>query len=98
MSPCNSVSLTKSKSFAVSGKATFQENRVIPSDDIKNLCFGFVLDIFGTQGYQARHPDAQSLNLVFGQPEDVRSTLESLGCSADLVKKYEKDHKHIFSG
>ncbi|RDW64816.1 hypothetical protein BP6252_10467 [Coleophoma cylindrospora] len=83
--------------FAVSGKAVFKENRVIPSEDIKDLCFGFVSDIFTTMGYQAKHPDAQSLNLLFGRPEDVRNTLESLGCSADLVKKYEKDHKHIFS-
>jgi len=27
----------------------------------------------------------------------VETTLESLGCQADTLKKYSKDHKHIFS-
>jgi len=35
--------------------------------------------------------------LVFGSAEEVTNTLESLGCQADTLMKYNKDHKHIFS-
>jgi len=84
--------------FAITGKSRFLENRVIPTKDIKELCFGTVPNIFDNLEYPGREKDAQSLDLIFGTSEEVSTTLESLGCTSDTLKRYEKDHKHIFSG
>ena len=82
--------------FAVTGKSEFEKNRVIPCEDVKELAFGTVLNIFDKE-YLKREKDAQSLDLMFAE-EKVASTLESLGCPSTTVRQYEKDHKHIFSG
>ena len=55
-------------------------------------------NIFEDEDYLKKDKDFQSLELVFGTAEEVMDTLESLGCQADTLKKYNKDHKHIFSG
>jgi hypothetical protein len=84
--------------FATTGKSTFEERRVIPCSAIKDLPFGTVPNIFEDDLYLDRDKDTQSLELVFGTTEEVTNTLESLGCQADALKKYNTDHKHIFSG
>lgn len=83
--------------FATTGKSRFKENRVIPCGEIKELAFGTVPNIFEDEGYLNLSPDNQSLGLVFGSVEDTRDTLESLGCQALTLKRWQKDHKHIFS-
>lgn len=83
--------------FATTGKSNFQEKRVMPCYEIKELAFGTVPNIFENDEYLGREPDAQSLELVFGNDEDVNNTLESLGCQAETLRRYKKDHKHIFS-
>jgi hypothetical protein len=57
-----------------------------------------VPNIFEDDLYLNKDKDRQSLELVFGTAEEVSNTLESLGCQADALRKYSKDHKHIFSG
>jgi hypothetical protein len=84
--------------FATTGKSAFEERRVIPCQEIKELAFGTVPNIFEDEAYVNRDKDTQSVELVFGTAEEVTNTLESLGCQADTLKKYNKDHKHIFSG
>lgn len=84
--------------FATTGKSKFTDNRVIPTGLIKDLAFGTVPNIFDETQYLEREKDAQSLELVFGTKEEVETTLESLGCQAETLKKYGRDHKHIFSG
>ncbi|KAF8858111.1 hypothetical protein BDZ45DRAFT_674250 [Acephala macrosclerotiorum] len=83
--------------FATTGKSDFQANRVIPSHHIKDLPFGTVPNIFDDETYQNLLPENQSLELVFGSLRDEADTLESLGCQPATFKKWEKDHKHIFS-
>ncbi|CZT02194.1 probable Modin [Rhynchosporium agropyri] len=83
--------------FATTGKSNFKENRVIPSEAVKELTFGTVPNIFDDEKYLNRDSDTQSLDLVFGTPEDVENTLESIGCQAKTLERYKKDHKHIFS-
>ncbi|KAL5314067.1 hypothetical protein ACEPPN_018491 [Leptodophora sp. 'Broadleaf-Isolate-01'] len=83
--------------FATTGKSNFKENRVIPSEAVKELTFGTVPNIFDEESYLNRDTQTQSLDLVFGAPEDVETTLESIGCQAETLKRYKKDHKHIFS-
>jgi hypothetical protein len=84
--------------FATTGKSQFTANRVIPAEKIKDLAFGVVPNIFDDPVYLERETDAQSVELQFGAKEEVETTLESLGCQAETLKKYAKDHKHIFSG
>lgn len=83
--------------FATTGKSKFLDNRVIPAEKIKDLAFGVVPNIFDNELYLEREKDAQSVELQFGTKDDVETTLESLGCQAETLKKYAKDHKHIFS-
>jgi len=83
--------------FATTGKSTFTDNRVIPDGRIKELAFGSVPNIFNDEHYLEREKDAQSLELIFGTNEEDEETLEGLGCPPDTLKKYTKDHKHIFS-
>ncbi|KAG4032271.1 hypothetical protein MFRU_007g01820 [Monilinia fructicola] len=83
--------------FAVTGKSKFEEDRVIPSEHIKDLCFGTVPNIFEEDIYLRKEdPESQSLLLKFGSQEDVELTLESLGCTPQILTRYKKDHKHIF--
>lgn len=85
--------------FNVTGKSTFEKDRVIPSNDIKALCFGTVPNIFEEKDYlEEVDTESQSLELKFGSEDDVDLTLESLGCTPDILKRYREDHKHIFSG
>jgi hypothetical protein len=84
--------------FTATGKSDFQERRVIPSEDVKELVFGTVPNIFDDPAYLRKEEAAQSLELVFGSEKDVSTTLESLGCSSKTLEQYKRDHKHIFSG
>lgn len=84
--------------FSITGKSAFTDRRVIPCDEVKQLAFGTVPNIFEDDEYLKREKDAQSLDLVFGSIDEVAATLESLGCNSESIKRYEKDHKHIFSG
>lgn len=83
--------------FTATGKSNFGASRVIPSELVKDLAFGTVPNIFDNQLYLKEEENAQSLELIFGSDKDVNSTLESLGCSANTLRQYQKDHKHMFS-
>ncbi|TEY48989.1 hypothetical protein BOTCAL_0288g00190 [Botryotinia calthae] len=84
--------------FTVTGKSTFKQDRVIPSNDVKALCFGTVPNIFEEKGYlEKEDTESQSLELKFGSQDDVDMTLESLGCKPLILERYRKDHRHIFS-
>ena len=84
--------------FATTGKSNFRENRVIPCEEIKELAFGTVPNIFDNLSYLHDQLEAQSLDLTFGTPDEVEAMLESLGCQSETLRRYKKDHKHIFSG
>ncbi|TVY83380.1 hypothetical protein LSUE1_G001256 [Lachnellula suecica] len=83
--------------FAVTGRSQFETDRVIPCNAIKELAFGTVPNIFDDEAYLLREPNAQSLELVFGQDKEVTETLEALGCAHETLIRFQKDHKHIFS-
>lgn len=83
--------------FTATGKSQFLDNRVIPSELVKDLAFGTVPNIFDNEDYLNNEENAQSLELVFGTEKDVSTTLESLGCTAQTLERYKNDHKHIFS-
>ena len=78
--------------FTITGKNSFNETRLVPNDDVKELCFGSVPTIF--KGI----PNASPQSLAFGNTEDVDPTLAILGVSPDNVARYHAKHKHLFSG
>ncbi|TGO48021.1 hypothetical protein BOTNAR_0497g00020 [Botryotinia narcissicola] len=72
--------------FTVTGKSTFEQDRVIPSNDVKALCFGTVPNIFEEKDYlEEVDTESQSLELKFGSEDDVDLTLESLGLSFEII-------------
>jgi hypothetical protein len=83
--------------FSITGRSAFTDCRVIPCEEVKQLAFGSVPNIFEDDRYLDREKDAQSLDLVFGTKDEVAATLESLGCNSEAINRYEQDHKHIFS-
>lgn len=76
--------------FSITGKSKFEDTRVIPNHDVKDLCFGSVHTIFKANDV----PNA----LEFGSRDEVTQTLEQLGVNDENIQKYEKKHKHLFSG
>jgi hypothetical protein len=83
--------------FTATAKSVFEQYRVIPSEQVKELSFGTVPNIFDDEAYLAREENAQSLGLHFGSEKDVNATLEALGCTAQTLDRYKNDHKHMFS-
>lgn len=84
--------------FYVTGKSVFRQDRMIPSELIKELVFGTVPNIFDDVEYLKKNEDAQSLHINFGSVDDTEATLDSIGCQAATLSNFRKDHKHLFSG
>ncbi|RYP66940.1 hypothetical protein DL771_007514 [Monosporascus sp. 5C6A] len=86
--------------FQKTGRTLFEENRVIPKDEIKQLCFGVVPTIFCTA-----QEDEERLKFPFDQPEDLTSlqlgssreiadTLTVMGCNTNTVNCFLGDEKN----
>ncbi|KAM0170551.1 hypothetical protein ACHAPC_011162 [Botrytis cinerea] len=82
--------------FTVTGASSFEKNSVIPSNHIKELCFGSVPNIFEDGKHLGENSESQGLFLNFGSQNDVELTLESIGCMSEITKRYKKNHKHLF--
>lgn len=83
--------------FAQAGKSTFHENCVIPCQELKELSFGTVPNIFDDEFYLYINQDSQSITLAFGSDEDTASTLGNLGFSSNTIMKFKRSHEHVFS-
>ncbi|KAL7809513.1 hypothetical protein V8C26DRAFT_265312 [Trichoderma gracile] len=73
-------------SFQVNGQCSFKRNRVIPVDEIKELCFGHVPTIYrekeDTRRLTAPVEEQQNLStLVMGSLREISETLTSIGCN-----------------
>ena len=92
--------------FKVCGKTRFEENRVIPVNEVKELCFGFVPTIFSNSKDDRRldFPGDQPQDLStlqLASNNDVAETLVVIGCNMDTVdyfRKLDKKHEHLFPG
>lgn len=78
--------------FTITGKSFFHETRLVPNDDVKELCFGSVPTIFKDS------PNATPKSLSFGNREDIDPTLQLLGITPENITGYHAKHKHLFSG
>ncbi|KAL6863704.1 hypothetical protein J3F83DRAFT_745326 [Trichoderma novae-zelandiae] len=73
-------------SFQVNGQCSFKRNRVIPVDEIKELCFGYVPTIYreteDKRRLEAPSEEQQNLStLVMGSLREISETLTSMGCN-----------------
>ncbi|KAL6887243.1 hypothetical protein HDV57DRAFT_352901 [Trichoderma longibrachiatum] len=73
-------------SFQVNGQCSFKRNRVIPVDEIKELCFGHVPTIYrekeDKRRVKAPVEEQQNLStLVMGSRREISETLTAIGCN-----------------
>ena len=91
--------------FEKMGRPKFQENRVIPRDEVKELCFGFVPTIFReTSGSMESPLDIDAMKqgemdtLQLGSHHEIAETLVLIGCDTQTINYFLKDGKtaHLF--
>ncbi|EGO53917.1 hypothetical protein NEUTE1DRAFT_148405 [Neurospora tetrasperma FGSC 2508] len=86
--------------FQICGKARFQENRIIPLDEIKELCFGYVRTIFYTAKDNRRLGAKDDNELQFGSMREIAETMVQLECNtstANYFKTKDARHQHLFA-
>lgn len=91
-------------SFSVSGLCQFETNRVIPVDEVKQLCFGYVPTIYRETLDQRRvsSPNDEPLDirtLSMAGRREIGQTLVLIGCNNTSVRYYLEDGKrtsHLF--
>ncbi|KAF9880528.1 modin [Colletotrichum karsti] len=92
--------------FQVHGRNRFGPNRVVPVDEVKELCFGFVPTIYKSKSDERRlklpideSRDLSTLN--FATMNEIAETLVLIGCNTNTVR-YFSDNKttttvsHVF--
>ncbi|KAF7546322.1 hypothetical protein G7046_g9334 [Stylonectria norvegica] len=91
-------------SFQVYGKCRFEGNRVIPVDEIKELCFGYVPTIYRETLDQRRlefpNDEPQNLSsLQMASQNDIAESLVLIGCNNNTVQYFTgkgKRTSHLF--
>lgn len=84
----------------------FRENRVIPVDDVKELCCGFVSTLFRDSKAvrpmdlpKEKHKDLGLLQL--GSIVEIAETMLSMGCNTDTANYFRSNsgkYNHLFPG
>ncbi|KAK3291109.1 uncharacterized protein B0H64DRAFT_42584 [Chaetomium fimeti] len=94
----------------VTGKSRFQENRVIPVDEVKELCCGYVSTLFQENKDRRRiefpnddtkdSKDTKDLNfLQLGSLDEIAETMVLIECNTDTAKYFrspDAKHGHLF--
>jgi len=91
--------------FQKVGPTWFQENRMVPHNSCKELCFGFCPTIFrrsGDSNWRYADEPKDSGTLQLGSLHEIAETLVTLGCNANTVNRFRKDaatsrHSHLFA-
>ncbi|KFA78263.1 hypothetical protein S40288_02672 [Stachybotrys chartarum IBT 40288] len=92
-------------SFQVYGQCHFEKNRVIPVDEVKELCFGYVPTIYRKTKDRRRleSPVDEARTLAYLQMatrDEIAETLVSIGCNNNAVRHYRNENSrtsHLFS-
>jgi hypothetical protein len=92
--------------FQICGKSRFRENRVIPVDEVKELCCGYVPTIFRDRNDNRRleFPDDEIKdwsNFQLGSTNELAETFVLIGCNtntANYFKSEKRRHGHLFPG
>lgn len=91
--------------FQKTGPTRWEDNCIIPVDEIKELCFGYVPTIFRPRNetpaylkYPSEEPDnLESLQL--GTDDEITQTLILLGCKTNTLRFFKNDSgrvSHLF--
>jgi hypothetical protein len=84
--------------FQIYGKDRFWENRVIPVDEVKELCCGFVSTLFRESKLpEEKHDSLEFLQL--GSIVDIAKTMLSIGCNTDTANYFRSntgEYNHLF--
>ncbi|KAM0354409.1 hypothetical protein ACHAPU_001453 [Fusarium lateritium] len=85
--------------FSIYGRSRFEENRVIPVDQVKELCFGYVSTIYSVtlDERRLRFPEDDPENLAFLQlatRSEISQTLIRIGCNTNAVRAFQDAGKH----
>jgi hypothetical protein len=92
--------------FRIIGQNRFQENRVIPVDEVKDLCCGFVPTLFREDKdiHRLRLSKEKPMGLGFlqlGSIIDIAETMLSIGCNTDTANYFSSKngkYSHLFPG
>ncbi|KAK3303832.1 uncharacterized protein B0T15DRAFT_285649 [Chaetomium strumarium] len=91
--------------FQIYAKTKFQENRVIPVDEVKELCCGFVSTLFQEDKKDRRRiefPNEDPKDLSFlqlGSTREIAETMVLIECNTDTANYFRSDdkkHGHLF--
>ncbi|KAH6625009.1 hypothetical protein B0J18DRAFT_429932 [Chaetomium sp. MPI-SDFR-AT-0129] len=89
----------------ISGRNRFQENRVIPVDEVKELCCGFVSTLFHDIKRDRRRiglpkEDPKDLDfLQLGSRDEIAETMVLIGCNTDTINYFRSNdakYSHLF--
>jgi hypothetical protein len=91
-------------SFQVNGQCTFKRNRVVPVDEIKELCFGYVPTVYREKDDKRRlkapSDEQQNLStLLMGSSREISETLTAIGCNNNTIRIFLEEGKrtsHLF--
>lgn len=83
-------------SFQVARASRFQENRVIPSEHVKDLAFGIVSTVYNRTSTaidrRLNNGDRQDISqLNFSSRADIAESLVLIGCNANAVNYFARD-------
>ncbi|CAG8977461.1 hypothetical protein HYALB_00011809 [Hymenoscyphus albidus] len=107
LSGSNTNSLGIVFTFDRTGRKKFEENRLIPLDEVKELCFGFVPTIFrlNPSGALEAPPILDKMKqgdmptLQLGSRHEIAETLVLIGCDTTTVQHFLDERsktKHLF--
>ncbi|KAL0943074.1 modin [Colletotrichum truncatum] len=92
--------------FQVHGRNRFEANRIIPIDEVKELCFGFVPTIYRSKsdGRRLKFPNEESRDLStlnFASMDEIGEALVLIGCNTNTVNYFTAKSKtarviHLF--
>ncbi|KAL2018437.1 hypothetical protein VTK56DRAFT_856 [Thermocarpiscus australiensis] len=91
--------------FQIFGKRKFRDNRVIPVDEVKDLCCGFVPTLFQDENMDRRRIDfpneePKDLSILqFGSMDEIAETMVLIDCNTDTANYFRSDdtkHGHLF--
>ncbi|RGP78604.1 modin [Fusarium longipes] len=89
-------------SFQKTGQTWFKENRIIPADDVKELCFGYCPTIFRPRNFKIYAEEPKDIGtLQFASFAAMAETLKVIGCNTKTVNYFSKSvedtrYSHLF--
>jgi hypothetical protein len=92
--------------FQIYAKSRFHENRVIPVDEVKELCCGYISTIFRKESDGRRveltEEEPQDLSILqVGSANDLAEAMVLIGCNTNTANYFRSDktkHGHLFPG